>query len=383
VVPHGLESLFFAQFLKNKGHQVSINGAFSFKTINKFGISTWCGIKLYNLTPIIMVNNIISASLNILSSILISFFIIIFKRPDIIVISVPKGDTSLGTCFVAFALHKKIIIDYRDQWEDYLINNAKTKNFKCFYKKLKKHMNKFYMRSNHVITVTEPILQNLSNRGIKNVKLIENGADVNIFKPNNKSEIRKILGFKEHDFIFIYSGGMIEYYRLDLVIQAIQRLIQRKKNVKLLLVGSGPYLKKITELIKKNNLENYIIYLGEVIEKSSLAQIISSANVGIIPFDSNKLWDNALPSKALEYFSCSLPTVATVNPNSVLGKLIIENQIGLISKPEHVDSLSDSLEKICNDNLYVKKAEENARNLILERFDRTKIAQKFLNLIEE
>ncbi len=314
---------FFAQFLKNKGHQVSINGAFSLKTLNKFGISTWCGIKLYNLTPIIMVNNIISVSLNILSSILTSFFIIIFKRPDIIVISVPKGDTALGTCFVAFALHKKIIIDYRDQWEDYLINNAKTKNFKRFYKKLKKHMNKFYIKSNLVITVTEPILQNLSNRGIKNVKLIENGADVNIFKPNNKSEIRKLLGFKENDFIFIYSGGMIEYYRLDLVIQAIQRLIQRKKNVKLFLVGSGPYLKKITELIKKNNLENYIIYLGEVIEKSSLAQIISAANVGIIPFDSNKLWDNALPSKALEYFSCGLPAVATFNPNSVLGKFKI------------------------------------------------------------
>ncbi len=54
-----------------------------------------------------------------------------------------------------------------------------------------------------------------------------------------------------------------------------------------------------------------------------------------------------------------------------------------MSKPEHVDTFSDALEKICNNNLYTKNAEEYARNLILKRFDRTKIAQKFLNLLEE
>ena len=173
---------FFAQFLKEQGHQVSINGAFSFKSLNKFGITKLNDLKLYNITPIIMLNNTFSLIFNILLSVLTSFFLIIFNRPDVIVISVPKGDTAFGPCFVASLLRKKLIVDYRDEWEDYSINNAKTVNYKRICKSLKKRMTKFYMKSNFVITTTERHVHNLSKRGIRNVKLISNGADIKVFK---------------------------------------------------------------------------------------------------------------------------------------------------------------------------------------------------------
>ena len=374
---------FFAQFLKDKGHEVSINGSFSLKTLKKFGITKWLGLKLYNITPIIMVNNTVFSILNILSSILTSFLMIIFYRPEIIVISVPRGDTAFGSCLVALALRKKIIIDYRDEWEDYLINTAKTENLKRFYKSLKKHMTKFYMRSNYVITVTEPIMHNLSKRGITDVKLITNGADIMIFKPHDKVKSRQAMGIDENDFVFVYSGGIKGYYRLDLVVRAIEGLVRKKQNVRLLLVGGGSYIEELKNIIKKNGLQNNIIYLGEVLEKIELAKILSASDVGLIPFDANPLWKNALPSKTLEYFACGLPVVATVYTDSLLGKLISENQIGLISDPENVTALTNSLEKIYKDHLFVKKAQEKACHLIHERFDRNKIALEFLNLFEE
>ncbi len=373
---------FFAQFLKDAGHDVSINGSFSLKTLKKFGINNWCGLKLYNITPILMLNNTLSLILNIFSSIIISFLIIILCRPDVVVISVPKGDTSLGSCFVALALRKKIIIDYRDEWEDYRIYNAKTKNSKKFYEAVKKQMTKFYMRSNYVITVTEPIIQNLSKRGIKNVKLISNGADIKIFKPYDKMQLRQEMGFNENDFIFVYSGGIAGYYRLDLVVEAFEGLVRKKQNIKLLLVGRGSYINELEVLIKKKCLEKNIIYLGEVLDKIKLAKILSASDVGIIPFDANPQWKNALPSKALEYFACGLPAVATVYTDSVLGKMISENQIGLTSEPENVEALSNALEKISGDQQFLKNAQKRACKLIKDRFDRNKIAIEFLNLLE-
>jgi len=372
---------FFAQFLKDQGHQVSINGAYSLKSLNKFGITNLNGLKLYNITPIIMLNNIFSLLFNILSSVLTSFFMIIFNRPDLIVISVPRGDTAFGSCFVALALRKKIIIDYRDEWEDYLINNAKTDNYKRLYNSLKKRMTNFYMKSNHVITTTEAILHNLSKRGIRNVKLIPNGADIKIFKPYEKVKLRQLLGFDENDFIFVYSGAIAPYYRVDLVVRAIAGLIQRKQNVKLLLVGRETYDKKLQNLIKKIGIQNNIINLGEVMEKVELAKILSASDVGIIPYDANPLWKNAIPAKSLEYFACGLPAVATVYPDSILGKLISENQIGLTAEPENVADLSSTLEKIYNDQLFVQEAQQRACKLIQERFDRNKIALEFIKLL--
>ena len=373
---------FFGKFLKDKGNEVIINGAFSIKTLNKFGFTNWSGLKLYNITPIIMLSNTFSLIFNILSSVISSFFMIIFIRPNAIVISVSKGDTALGVCFVALALRKKIIIDYRDEWEDYKINNAKTENFRKLCKSLKQQMTKFYLRCNHVITVTEPIVQKLSNRGIKNVKLIPNGADIKIFKPDDKMKLRRVMGYDKHDFIFVYSGGIAGYYRLDLVVRSIGNLIKKNQNVKLVLVGRGSYLKELKNLIKKEGLEKNIHYLGEVFEKKELAKILSASDVGIVPFDSNPLWKNALPSKALEYFACGLPVVATVFEDSVLGKMISENQIGLISVPENVEALTNVLEQIINDQEFVNKVQDRACKLIHEQFDRNKIALDFLKLLE-
>ena len=373
---------FFAQFLKDKGHQVSINGAFSLKTLKKFGIINWHGLKLYNLTAIILLNNIFSLMFNILSSVLTTFLMIIFNRPDVIVISVPMGDTALGSCFVSSLLRKKIIIDYRDEWEDFLINNAKSENYRRLYKSLKKRITKFYLQSNHVITPTENLVKNLSKRGLRNVKLIANGADIKIFKPYDKVKLRQMMGFDENDFIFVYSGGIATYYRVDLVIKSIGKMIQRKCNVKLLLVGPISNVNEIKNLIKKQGLQNNISSLGEITEKIHLAKIISASDVGIIPYDANPLWKNSIPTKALEYFACGLPAIASVYQDSLLGKLISENEIGLISEPENVDALTNSFEKIFRDKLFVKKAQERAYKLIRERFDRNKTAIEFLNLLE-
>ena len=191
------------------------------------------------------------------------------------------------------------------------------------------------------------------------------------------------MEFAENDFLFVYSGGIATYYRLDLVLIAIGTLLERKCDVKLLIVGPASNSKEVNNLITKYGLQNHIFTLGEVTDKIDLAKILSVSDVGIIPYDANPLWKNTLPAKALEYFACGLPAVATTYPDSILGKLIIENKIGFISEPENVIALTDCLEKIFKDPLFIKKSQKRACKLIQERFDRNKIAMDFLNLIEE
>ena len=78
-----------------------------------------------------------------------------------------------------------------------------------------------------------------------------------------------------------------------------------------------------------------------------------------------------------------MPAIATTYPDSILGKLILENHLGLISEPENLDALAASLEKIYNDQLFVKQVQKTSYKIIHEKFDRNKIALEFLKLIEE
>ncbi|HYL67319.1 MAG TPA: glycosyltransferase family 4 protein [Nitrosopumilaceae archaeon] len=373
---------FFADYFSRKGITIFIAGVFSFKSLGRAGRGKWNESKIFNTTPIIMATNIFALIFNHVSSFFSSMILIICLKPDIVVISVPNGDCALGSYLAAKIFRKKILIDYRDEWEDYIIKRAVSGFYKQSYKFLKTLITRCYINSAQVVTVTNALANSLTERGVRNVKIISNGADTNVFKPYDKLKTRQRLGFDERDFIILYSGGIGEYYKLDIVVRALQKLINKVQNVKLLLVGGGPELQVVLNLSEDLGIRNRIFYLGPKSDKIELAEIISAADVGVVPYDANPLWKNSLPAKAFEYFACGLPVVATVYEDSTLGKLIFEHKIGLVSDPENVEALADCLERISIDNSFRKDASKKAVLLIEECFDRNKIAEKFLNLIK-
>ncbi len=361
---------------------MSIAGAFSLRSLSKAGSIKWQGIRILNVTPIVMLENTYSLILNTISSFFSSIIIFLFTRPELIIISVPPGETALGSYIVAKLFRiKKIVFDYRDEWEDHVIRKSKSSVYTRSYMRLKTIMTKCYSKSNLVITVTDPLARNLSARGVNNIKLVTNGADSSVFKPYPKNMSRSKIGFDRDDFIFVYSGGIGVYYRLDLAIRAAEKVIDKGNNIKLVIVGYGATdeLERIFNLITSKGLQNNIFYLGPKFDKTELAEILSASDIGVIPYDANPLWKNSLPSKALEYFACGLPVIATVYTDSLLGRLIVENRVGLISEPENVDALAYNIEKIYSDTLFLREAGERAVSLIKARFERSKIAEGLLD----
>ena len=208
-----------------KGHKIDIIGAFSLTSLDKAGTSSWKGIRIFNITPIIMMSTTLSLIFNIVSSIFTSILMFIILRPKVVIISVPDNGFggSMGSYIVAKLFRTKIITDYRDEWEDYTINIANSQIYKKACKSLKDTMTKYYLNSDLVITVTERLAHSLSLRGIrKNVTIVTNGADCSIFKPYDKCNSRSKIGFNENDFILVYSGGVGWYYRLDVVVAALK-----------------------------------------------------------------------------------------------------------------------------------------------------------------
>jgi glycosyltransferase involved in cell wall biosynthesis len=368
---------FFAEYFQKKGHKVTIVGAFSYMTIRKAGSTRLNGIRLLNITPIIMMTNIISLTFNTISSLLSCFIPFIMVRPDIVIISVPVGETALGP-FVGTKLFrtKRVVLDYRDEWEDFALKMAKSRIYKKACQSLKGIMTKFYSKIYLIMATTGPIAAGLSSRGLENVKIVTNGADTQIFKPYDKDCVRNKIGIDKGDFIIVYSGIFGAYYRLDVVIKALEKIIERKYNVKFLMIGQGDVeIEKIMRLARKKGLESNVIYLGAKSDRMQIAEILSASDVGIIPYDSNSLWKHTLPVKSLEYLACGLPIIATTYSDSVLGKLICENQVGMITDPENIESLVTIIERMYNDKLFLKNAGKRALCLIQDYFDRNKITE--------
>lgn len=374
---------FFAEYFKDRGYDVTVVGIFSPKSLRMAGFKNWKKIPLYNIIPIFRTNSVFSLVFDVFLSTILIPIIFLVLRPKVVIISLPSGGPFVGAYLASKLVRAKVIFDVRDEWEDYAISKASSKTFREIYKLLKALMTSLYSKSDLVVAVTQPIARSLRLRGVKRVEVVQNGADVNIFKPYGKDMVRKRLGFKNDEFIIVYEGSIRRYYRLDMVVKALARLDDVIRNkIRLLIVGSGD-VSNVLKLAENLSLKDNIIYLDVKNDKIELAQIISAGDVGIIPYDDNPLWKDHVPAKFYEYCACGIPVIATTYEESLLAELVRCHAVGLTSPPMDEEKLAEAIYNIYKNKCFREAAGKRARALIEEKFDRNKLSEKFFDLAKE
>jgi len=369
---------FFAKNLSNNGHKIEVLGTYSYNLFHKRGIKKICNINIFNLILNIGFMHPIFFIFNTLSSLMCTSFFLVSRKPDLTIVSIPTGDVGLGVLMSCKITRTKCIVDYRDEWEDQTIHMVNSKLGKYFYCNVKRFLSCVY--AHHLVTtVTPTFVDSLKCRGLVDVRLVPNGADVTVFKQYNKKIIRRKLGLNDNDFIVVYNGLIGGYYKFDTILTAIKKLSQTK-NVKLLMIGDGPDVPLVLTLSKNLGLHENVLYLGIKHDKKEIAEILSAGDVGFIPGLYTK---GQLPVKLFEYSACGLPVVANVSSDSLLTKLIKEYEVGVTAPPMDEEKLAEAINYIYENKSFREAAGKRARLLIEEKFDRNKIAVEFLNLVRE
>lgn len=373
---------FFSREWSTRGHHVEVLGIFSPKSLGKKGKLEAEGVNILNLIFNISINNPLVFTINFLISFVVSTIFLVARKPDVVIVSVPTGDVGLGSILASIYLKRGVVVDYRDEWEDYTQTIIKSSYSKAFYRFIKKIATYLYAGSSLVVSTTPRFIENLKLRGVGNIECIPNGADIEVFKPYGKIKVRRKLGFDNDRFMVVYSGIIGAYYKLDFLVRAIAKLISDKKlenNVHLIMVGKGPGVEGVLRLAGELGVKKNIVYLGVKNEPIEVAKILSCADVGIIP----GIYSNGqLPVKLFEYCACELPVVATVPLNSALANLIQKHELGDVVSSSDFSTFAEVLEKYHENDRFRREVGSAARQFVVQYFDRKKIAENFLNLIK-
>jgi len=367
---------FFAKDWSKKGHSVEVLGTFTYTTLQKRGSRKFSKVNIFNLIFHMDLNHPLVFTLNSIISFLVSTLFLLAKKPNITLVSVPTGDAGLGALMACKLLRAKSVVDYRDEWEDYMTSLNNSRIGKFFYSAVKKIIASLYAKCHLIAAVTPNFMTALRRRGTTNVRLVPNGADIGTFKPlSNKKE--------NEGFTVFYSGGIAGYYRLDLAVKAVKKLIDKgAKNIKLIIAGGGE-AQKVLNLAFEMGISSNIEYKGVINDKAKLAELIAKADTGLVPYDDNQLWKNSLPAKFFEYCACGVPVIATVYADSLLANYIREYGIGVTSPPMDEEKLAKAIHWIYKNKPLREAAGKGARALVQEKFDRNKISSFFLSLIEQ
>jgi len=239
-----------------------------------------------------------------------------------------------------------------------------------------------YHTANACIGLSPGIVEGIRRRGIdsKHVIMIPNGCDLDLFDPENTDPIRP-EGAEKNDFAAIFTGAHGAANGLDAVLDAALELTKRgRKNIQLVFIGDGklkPSLKKRAESEKLDNC----VFLDPV-PKRELAQLLQGVDVGMmILANVPAFYYGTSPNKFFDYIASGLPVLN--NYPGWLADMITENKCGVVVPPENPEAFADALQYLADHPEEVTEMGKNARAFARNSFDRKKLANVFVEWLEE
>jgi len=195
---------------------------------------------------------------------------------------------------------------------------------------------------------------------------IPNGIDVSPFKTNKpKEELRKDLKLPAGEVLGIYVARFTPNKNHVLLIEVLREI----KNFKIILIGDGETREEFLNRIKKENLEERVIYLGYVKNE-------------IIPYYLKAVDFCLFPSKG-EGFSNAILEAITAGLPTIIFKDIYSAEYGLdilVAKDEK--EFIEITKKLIENGNFRKELGEKVK-LWSKNFDIANICENYLKLFNE
>lgn len=159
-----------------------------------------------------------------------------------------------------------------------------------------------------VIFVSKALLEKARSFGYsgRNAVIIPNGYDPQIFKPLDKGQARRQLGIHSEGYKYVgFVGNLIEIKRADKLVEIFEKVRDRIKKVRFIVVGDGHLRSKIEEEAKRKDLD--VLFTGRV-DQEKVAKYMNAMDVMILP-SRNEGW----PCVVLEAQACGTCVIGSSN----------------------------------------------------------------------
>ena len=272
----------------------------------------------------------------------------------------------------------KLIFNVSDLWPESAekLNIVTNKFFLGMAYRLE---NFLYKKSEIVTGQTQGIVKSISSRFPSTKTFwLPNGVDISLYSSfKDNSGWRYKNNFLQSDFILLYGGILGHAQGLEVILNAAN-ILKSNKDIKFILLGSGPEKEKLEKLKSNLSIEN--IFFINTVPKKEMPVIINAANATIIPLKKLELFKGAIPSKIFESLSMEKPILLGVE-GEAKELFIEEGNCGIAFEPENADDLAKKIIQLYHDRELLKQLGENGRKYVTEKFNKDLIAENFWNFL--
>jgi glycosyltransferase involved in cell wall biosynthesis len=268
-------------------------------------------------------------------------------------------------------LHKPLTFNYSfpyyeatlDHYRYHLVNKIQLLNYQIQDIILKKIV---LPHSEYIFPISSQMKKNLKREGFSENKMhpLTEGVEPEIFKVNdNRFTLRKKLGIQDTDFVFAYIGSLGMLRGMDLIVDSFEIVVKKYPNAKLLLVGSNPRSNILKDIIKTRNLDQNVIFTGQI-PYVEVPNFIDISDVCLSIVRDLPSFHVSSPCKIFEYLAIGKPVLANREiPEQLMA--ISESKGGVATKYDKTD-LSNSMINYMENKSLLKEIGERGKKWVIK-----------------
>ena len=213
------------------------------------------------------------------------------------------------------------------------------------------------------------------------IHLIPNGVDTTCFVPVDraqKSLLRDKFMLPQNAIIAIYTGRLVSYKGLPLLLKVWKEIRCKHENVLLLLAGSGGLdihncEDELQAYVKSEGLEEYVLFTGVV---RNVSEYLQAADIFVFP-----TMNEAFGISLVEAMACGLPVIST--PVGAIKTLISHGENGLLVTPGDDKELYEALDVLINHEPLAFQLGQAARKSVQDLYSIETITRQYLLLFQK
>lgn len=250
---------------------------------------------------------------------------------------------ALPALWVGRLKHIPVVYEVRAFWEDAAVDHGTGREWGPRYRATRALETYALKHADHVTTICEGLKTDIVARGVPEARItvIPNAVDIGEFRYGTPVDetLKRELGLADCTVIG-FIGSFYAYEGLELLIEALPRVIARRPDARLLLVGGGPQDEALRVAVRAAGLQDKVVFTGRVPHKE-VQRYYSIVDVFAYPRHSMRLTELVTPLKPLEAMAQGQLLVAS----DVGGhrELIRDGETGLLFKAGSSDALAETL----------------------------------------
>jgi glycosyltransferase involved in cell wall biosynthesis len=230
--------------------------------------------------------------------------------------------------------------------------------------------------------ISPEIVNELRLSGVpgEKIELIPNSVDISCYAPVNNDQkqlLRKKLNLPASAAIVLYTGRLVSYKGLPLLLNVWNEILREHDNALLVLVGAGGLdihncEHELREYVRSSGMRQSVLFTGGV---SNVSEYIQAADVFAFPTT-----NDAFPSSVIEAMACALPVVAT--PVGAIKEIISNGENGILVEQGNAAELFDALETVLSDPNLAARLGQSARQTVEERYSAAQVTKRYYSLFD-